>query len=101
MQRHAKRLILIVVSIVCLVVGAITLPTPLPIGIVLIAVGLALLILSSKTFRNMIRRLRVRYPSFDDKLRKAEAYLPRPLQRALKISAPRARPNDNSVEEKN
>lgn len=97
MRRHAKRLIMLIIAAVCLIVGAITFPMPIPLGIPLIAIGTALLILTSKTVRNWTRSMRVRYPGLDDKLRKAEDYLPRPLRRALRISAPRLKTPRNSV----
>lgn len=50
-------------------VGLITLPTPIPIGAVLIAVGLVLLIYSSKRVAGLVRLLRRRYHRLDDGLR--------------------------------
>lgn len=96
MRNQAKRLIYLTIAIACLLVGAITLPMPIPLGIPLLAIGIALMILISKTVRNWMRNIRIRYPSFDEKLRTAENYLPRPLRRALRVSAPRSKPPKNT-----
>ncbi len=84
-----QRIVLFIVAILCLIGSLIALPTPLPIGLILFAVGIALLVMTSNTVRNWLRTLRSRFPRFDDKLDAVSDYLPRPLQRALRMSAPR------------
>lgn len=49
--------------------GLITLPTPIPIGAILIAVGLVLLIYSSKRVAGIVRLFRRRYQRLDDGMR--------------------------------
>lgn len=88
-QRLAKRLIYFVVAIVCLIVGAITLPTPLPLGAIFLAVGVALLVSTSKTARIWLQKFRAAFPRIDGGLRSIQGYLPKPLRRALRMSAPR------------
>jgi len=86
-----RRLVISVIAIMCVVVGLIALPTPIPLGAILLAVGFSLLVLTSVTVRNFLRRLRVRFPELDGSLRAVDGYLPRSLQRALRLSAPRQR----------
>ena len=90
-----QRLILFIIAILCLVVGVITLPTPIPLGAILLAIGFALLVLTSVTVRNWLRRLRERFPELDGSLRAVDGYLPRNLRRALRLSAPRRPKKDD------
>ena len=83
-----QRLILFIIAILCLVVGVITLPTPIPLGAILLAIGFALLVLTSVTVRNWLRKARQRFPILDGSLRAVDGYLPRNLRRALRLSAP-------------
>jgi hypothetical protein len=53
-------------------VGAVITPLPIPIGLLLIALGLTLLAYDSKIVRHWIRLLRQRFPGFSDRLRKME-----------------------------
>ncbi|TCT09280.1 hypothetical protein EDC22_107127 [Tepidamorphus gemmatus] len=75
-------------GIVTLILGAITLPTPLPTGILLIGLGTALLIATSATVRIQVRRLRARFPRLD---RALEGIEPR-LVRWLAVPLRRTRP---------
>lgn len=86
-----RRLVLFVIAILCVLVGLITLPTPIPLGAILLAIGFSLLVLTSVTVRNMLRRLRQRFPELDGSIRAVDGYLPRNLRRALRLSAPRQR----------
>ncbi len=58
--------------------------TPIPIGLIMIACGLALLISNSDAARNFVRALRTRHRGFDAWLRKAERVVPHPFDRILK-----------------
>ena len=56
---------------------------PIPLGAVMILLGLALLIANSPTLRDALRRWRSRHPRADDWLRKAERRTPGPFRRIL------------------
>ncbi len=72
-----------IAGVICLIAGLATLWLPIPTGLVLIVVGLALLIVSSPTVAAWMKRLRRRYAGLDAKLTGAEPFLPASLQRAL------------------
>jgi len=74
------------------VIGAVTAPTPLPFGIVLLVVGLCLLAQDSRTVRGAIRRLRRCYPGASDKVDGIKHRLPTLLRRTLERTNPRRRP---------
>lgn len=81
-----QKVFLLSVSVVCLLAGAITLPLPLPTGLILLLIGLALLITNSRTAARWFRKWRERTPWFDVKLRQVEHRLPTALRRALQAS---------------
>lgn len=87
----------------CLIVGVVLLPTPAPVGLALILLGLLLLARGSARTCRLIRHLRERFPRFDRFLARPRTWaLPRgarylllrtrpPRRRAAKspVSAPR------------
>ncbi len=58
--------------------------TPIPIGLILIATGIALVISNSDAAREWVRTLRMKHPRFDAWVMKAESVVPRPFDRILK-----------------
>ena len=82
------RLLRIGAAIVLLLAGAILAPTPLPVGWVLIIIGLSLLLHESKWARNRLRRLRERYPAFGERLNKAKTYAPGFARRLIERTDP-------------
>ena len=58
--------------------------TPIPIGLIMIASGLALIISNSDAAREWVRTLRAKHPKFDAWVVKAEARVPPPFDRILK-----------------
>jgi hypothetical protein len=77
-------------AVLALLVGAVTLPTPLPTGAPLIALGLAILVATSSTMRAWLKRLRGRSGRFDDFLRTIEPHLGRRLGVALRRTRSRS-----------
>jgi hypothetical protein len=69
-------------------IGIITFPLPIPIGAVLIVIGLAMLISSSKKVRNSIRSYRKRNPRINSIIMKAETYLPISVQTTINQTDP-------------
>ncbi len=77
------RVLVTCVAIVCLVLGAISLPLPLPTGAILLAIGFALLLTVSRRAKVWFRSYRRRSPWIDGKLMLVERYLPDMLRQAL------------------
>lgn len=74
-----------------LIVGAVTLLTPIPTGVFLIATGLALLASTSRRVAGWARGLRARFPGMDARLRAVEPRLPRLLKHPFRRTRPRRR----------
>lgn len=68
---------------VCLVLGLATVWTPIPVGLPLIALGLGLLLTTSRRFVAFVGGLRFRNPGLSAWLRRAEPYLPSRMRAAL------------------
>jgi len=87
-------------GILAVIVGAITMPTPLPFGAPLIALGLAILVSTSSTVRGWMRTVRRRSERFDALVRRMEPHLgrrlgvmmrrTRPISRAVACDMPQA-----------
>ena len=90
-ERAVRRILLAAVGIVFLFVGFFTFWLPIPIGLVLMVVGLALLLVSSALVRGWVRALRRRYPGFDERLNRVTKNLPQPFRRALRHTEIRGR----------
>ena len=58
--------------------------TPLPVGLVLIAIGGALILSNSDRARDWVRARRARHPRFHGLMIKAERVTPHPFDRILK-----------------
>lgn len=80
-------------GIAALILGAITLPTPLPTGILLIGLGTGLLLATSATARALVKRLRHRFPRLDTALQGIEPKLVRWLAVPLRRTRPMRRPS--------
>ena len=70
-------------AVVCLVLGLATVWTPLPTGLPLIAVGLGLLLTTSRRFVAFVGGLRFRNPGLSAWLHRTEPYLPAKMREAL------------------
>jgi hypothetical protein len=75
-------------AVIAVIVGAITLPTPLPTGAPLLALGLAILVSTSTTARGWLRALRRRSGQLDTIVRLAEPRLGRRLGVHLRRTRP-------------
>ncbi|MCK0068858.1 hypothetical protein [Kordiimonas laminariae] len=65
------------------IVGAITFPLPLPTGLILMVVGIAIACINPLVLR-WVKRKRKNFPETNEKLRKAEPHLPAFLRRFLR-----------------
>ncbi|MGI9406773.1 MAG: hypothetical protein ACR2O4_10415 [Hyphomicrobiaceae bacterium] len=84
-----RRIALTVLAVFCIIAGAITLPLPLPTGLVLLATGFALLLVVSRRARIWFRGYRRRTPWLDHHIARVEGHLPEEMRRALNGRRPR------------
>jgi len=78
----------ITAGVVMLIIGLITLPTPLPIGFVFTAIGLFMLTRDSERARETVRWARRKIALMDWGLRKVEPRLPRAVARMVYMTDP-------------
>ncbi|MCG8504832.1 MAG: hypothetical protein MI755_09520 [Sphingomonadales bacterium] len=90
-ERKIRRILLIVAGTLIFAAGFLTFWLPIPIGLILMAVGLALLLVSSAWVRSRVKALRHRYPGLDSKLKAIGGSLPGPFRRALQRTEIRGR----------
>lgn len=83
-----SNLILKITGAVCMIAGLATVWLPIPTGLILMVIGLTLLIASSPTIAAWARLLRQRNKGLDEKLIRAEPYLPKQMQRVLAKTKP-------------
>jgi hypothetical protein len=74
--------------------GGILTPLPIPVGLVLLSLGLALLAQDSRWVRRRLRWLLGRYPAVSDRLRRMEPYCPGWLAGLLRRIQPKRQAND-------
>jgi len=88
---RARKLAIIGVAVVCLLIGVLTVWTPLPTGMPLIAVGIVMLVTVSATARSLVRRARARSPKVDRGVAFVETRTGRSMATMLKRTRPLAR----------
>jgi hypothetical protein len=88
---RARKLFIISIATVCLVVGAITAPMPIPTGVPLIALGIVLLVGVSATARRFVRRGRARWHKVDHAIVWIEDRAHRNMSTMLRRTRPLAR----------
>jgi len=84
-----RRLVLRIVGFVMVSAGLLSLPFPIPFGLLAIAIGLVLLIANSTWVAGRVRSARARSPRFHRSMRRAGRRLPRRLHRVLAATDPR------------
>ena len=82
------RVILIVVSLALIIVGSIVLPMPIPLGAIMIVLGLTLLVSQSKFVADRLRAFRLTHSKTDKVIRKVEDRLPAKLRDILRRTDP-------------
>jgi len=82
-------LLLQLVALLLIIAGAITFPLPIPIGLILLLLGTALLLSTSRYALRGLRRYRRTRPVFDARLRAIRLRMPGYIGRALRRSEPR------------
>lgn len=82
------KLISIIFGVALVGVGLVVLPMPIPLGAIMIACGLVLLISASSTVAHAIRGLRRRHPGANRVIQSVEDRLPEAWKKALRRSDP-------------
>lgn len=79
-------------------VGAVILPTPVPVGLVMVIVGIALVAPESRWLQGWLRRRRAANPTLSGRLAALATRLPRPARRVIDLTDPDAPPSDTPQE---
>lgn len=83
-----KRLILDVVGLTLIGAGLIIFPLPIPVGLILIVLGIIALIASEQHARDMVKKVRTKNHKLDRSIRWAEKNLPQDLGALLRLTDP-------------
>ncbi|MGB0683771.1 MAG: PGPGW domain-containing protein [Magnetovibrionaceae bacterium] len=83
-----KRYILIGIGWALVAIGLVVIPTPIPFGMALTALGLYILAWQSMGLRNKLRTVRARYPETSRWLRGTTDRLPRSMRSLLRRTDP-------------
>lgn len=83
-------------AIILIVFGIVLTPMPIPFGLVLIVIGIALLITTNTAFALWLRNFRKRHPDMDGKIRKAQKWLPGFLRIPLDKTSPEQADKDEA-----
>ncbi len=82
------RLILRIIGFAFLAIGIIGILTPIPFGLIFLMIALLFLVPTTPSFAKRVRKLRQRFPTFDDRLRRVSRRLPFAFRRILKATEP-------------
>jgi len=82
-SEHVKRIGFFVGALICFGLGLLSLPLPLPLGIIFNLLGIALLVMSSQTVRTWFHGLRRRNKWIHDRVSDVETHLPDDMREAL------------------
>lgn len=93
LKRHAngrivRRAASLSVGWILIGVGLVLWPLPIPLGLPLVILGLAVLLPQSHWLQTLIRRWRGRHPEFDRRLHAASHRLPGFVRRAIRTTEP-------------
>jgi hypothetical protein len=83
-RQALKAAIVKALGVILTILGLILFALPLPLGIPLTAIGLVMLISTSKTARRAVRYLRMRFGPIDKVFSVVETNVPGPTQRILR-----------------
>lgn len=87
-RRGWKTALYDLVGIICVALGFITLPLPLPFGLILIALGALILSVENRSIRKALQSLRVRAPKLDQALKQVQKKSPSFIQEIIKHTEP-------------
>ena len=78
----------IALGFVLVVLGAVTAPTPVPIGLAMLGAGIAVLLVESRVARRALYAVRYRFPGLPRRLATAATRLPARMRRVLERTDP-------------
>ena len=84
MFKQAWNMILLAVALCLVLLGLVTFLLPIPFGIVLLLMGIAMLMMVSPPVRRWFHRMRDRHAFLDRQLTHVEPHLPVALQKILR-----------------
>lgn len=73
---------------VLVLLGAVLLPMPIPLGLIFLVFGLALLAPYFVPVQKFIRHMRRKYPAFDEKMLSIKSRCPKVIQTAIEKTSP-------------
>ena len=82
------RILTMIAGLIVLIIGAILLPTPVPLGIILIPIGFVMMMSASPQLQGVMRRARIRWPKFDNWLKRSGKYLPNYFRKQIELTEP-------------
>ncbi len=88
---QARKTVFIAIAVVCLIAGLLTVWTPLPTGVPLLAVGIVILVSVSATARRFVRKARERSARLDRSVAFVETRAHRNMSTMLRRTRPLAR----------
>lgn len=88
------RLIVSVFAVLLLAIGVVALISPIPIGVILIAISLSILVCVSDTARQILKKVRTRYHKINLHLHKLEARLEKRYSYIVSVFV-QTRPTEN------
>jgi len=88
-----RRLVTLICGFTLILLGVIITPLPIPIGLVLVIIGLALVIPALPGTTRKLRQWRRRFPAVSARLNQVAAHLPEFVRRAIRITDPNVRPS--------
>ena len=78
------KIILRIIGFVFLAIGIVGILTPIPFGLFFLVIAMLFLVPTTPSFALRVRKLRQRYPTLDDRLRRFSRRLPFVVRRILK-----------------
>lgn len=88
------RLIVSIFAMVLLIIGVVALISPIPIGVIIIAISLSILVCVSDTAKRVLKKVRTRYHKINLRLHKLEARLEKRFSYIVNAFI-QTRPTDN------
>ena len=88
-----------VAGVFLVITGAILTPTPIPFGLILLTIGLALLAPYMKPVQRAVRAIRRRWPKVDEALRRNRARFPPIIRKTIDKTHPDLAPPDLAAAE--
>ncbi len=96
---HSQMVFLYVQAVIgwlFILVGLVLWPLPLPFGLIMLIIGIALVVPTSPGMRRLLRGLRKRYPVLDRQLERMRPHLPKFMRTMIERTRPRDQNGDTT-----